>query len=235
MLCAWYGVETAAAVVVAYQKLRGAPLPHCSSHRPPPASALGEGGAAAEGEVAAVEGVGVAAAAGAAVEKGEEEEGEGYYYMAAMRSAGDYAITCRVRQMARSLRRRRHRVYAYYFTHTPNRSINYANLESIGAFHGAEVPFAKPHTVPNWGLKSRFHLRHSVPSPTQPQGTQSPVPGLGPGTSPKVVEIGLRRGQSRAKIVILGVASEASGAGGSSTAMTRVEAFCQCSLSPGNF
>ena len=66
----------------------------------------------------------------------------------------------------------------------------------------ATVYTAKPHTVPNWGLKSRFHLRHSVPSPTQPQGTQSPVPGLGPGTSPKVVEIGLRRGQSRAKIVI---------------------------------
>ena len=106
------------------------------------------------------------------------------------------------------------------------------SLPLAGA-EGSAVCVSKPHTVPNWGLKSRFHLRHSVPSPTQPQGTQSPVPGLGPGTSPKLVEIGLRRGQSRAKIVIFWVASEASG--GSSTAMTQVEAFCQCSLSPGNF
>ena len=32
---------------------------------------------------------------------------------------------------------------------------------------------SKGHTVPNWGLKSHFQLRHSGPSPTQPQGTQS--------------------------------------------------------------
>jgi len=107
---AMFGVETAAAVVAAYQKLR-APLPQCSTHRPPPGGRTGGGGAAAaEGGGAAAERVGVAAEARAAVEGGEEGEGEaaagnrvvkGYYYMAAMRSAGDYAITCRVRQMAR--------------------------------------------------------------------------------------------------------------------------------------
>ena len=117
--------------------------------------------------------------------------------------------------------------------HHNNRATPVLGVHSGNFFSSPEWSLAKPHTVPNWGLKSRFHLRHSVPSPTQPQGTQSPVPGLGPGTSPKVVEIGLRRGQSRAKIVIFWVASEASG--GSSTAMTQVEAFCQCSLSPGNF
>lgn len=62
--------------------------------------------------------------------------------MAAMRSAGDYTITCRVRQAARSLARRNHTVFTYFFTHTPALSLNYGHLESLGAFHGAEVPFA---------------------------------------------------------------------------------------------
>ena len=63
------------------------------------------------------------------------------HYMAAMRSAGDYAITCRVRQAAQALQRSGHRVYTYLFAHTPSFSENYEDLPYLGAFHGAEVPF----------------------------------------------------------------------------------------------
>ena len=69
----------------------------------------------------------------------------GYQYMAAMRSAGDYTITCRVREAAKSLTHHQHAnhsVFSYFFTHTPTYSANYEHLPSLGAFHGAEVPFA---------------------------------------------------------------------------------------------
>lgn len=66
----------------------------------------------------------------------------GEYYMAAMRSAGDFAITCRVRQMARALAHRGHAAFQYFFTATPAFSLNYHNISQLGAFHGAEVPFA---------------------------------------------------------------------------------------------
>ena len=65
-------------------------------------------------------------------------------FMAAMRSAGDYAITCRVRSAATSfatLKSGPMPVYTYYFTHTPKYSANYHNLPTLGAFHGSEVPF----------------------------------------------------------------------------------------------
>ena len=62
-------------------------------------------------------------------------------YMAAMRSAGDYAITCRVRAAAATLAAKGQAVYTYYFAHTPKYSANYEHTASIGAFHGAEVPF----------------------------------------------------------------------------------------------
>jgi carboxylesterase type B len=88
----------------------------------------------------------------------------GLYYMAAMRSAGDYAITCRVRQMAARLSgpptaprgsagggseggggwgvgQRNHSIWLYYFAHTPRFSENYDHLDTLGAFHGSEVPF----------------------------------------------------------------------------------------------
>ena len=55
----------------------------------------------------------------------------GYWYMAAMRSAGDYAITCRVRQMAAALQKRHHKVFSYYFTHQPNTSVNYDELQTL--------------------------------------------------------------------------------------------------------
>jgi len=63
------------------------------------------------------------------------------HYMSAMRSAGDYAITCRVRDAAAELSSRGHAVYTYYFAHTPIYSANYHDLPSLGAFHGSEVPF----------------------------------------------------------------------------------------------
>ena len=61
--------------------------------------------------------------------------------MAAMRSAGDYAISCRVRAAATTLTANGHAVYTYYFTHTPEYSANYDSTRYLGAFHGAEVPF----------------------------------------------------------------------------------------------
>ena len=63
------------------------------------------------------------------------------HYMKAMRSAGDYAITCAARDAAQRLQSRGHRVFTYYFTHQPETSANYHNLPTLGAFHGAEVPF----------------------------------------------------------------------------------------------
>lgn len=128
---AMYGEETASAVVPAYQQLR-APLPQCDHHHHH------------DNQVAAPAArrrrkLTTAAAPPPATPSNTTA---GYYYMAAMRSAGDYAITCRVRQMAASLRHRKHRVFSYYFTHQPNTSVNYDDLQTLGAFHGAEVPFA---------------------------------------------------------------------------------------------
>ena len=68
--------------------------------------------------------------------------GSGAYYMGAMRSAGDYAIGCKVRQASHALAQRGHLVHEYLFTATPTFSLNYHDLPSLGAFHGAEVPFA---------------------------------------------------------------------------------------------
>jgi carboxylesterase type B len=67
--------------------------------------------------------------------------GDGPFYNAAMRSAGDYAISCRVRQASHALARRGHRVWEYQFRATPTFSLNYLNISELGAFHGAEVPF----------------------------------------------------------------------------------------------
>ena len=103
--------------------------------------------AATSAEAAAEEGAAVKAAPLEATEAASSSPPSpppqaGLYYMAAMRSAGDYAITCRVRQMAAQMARRKHAVYTYYFTHTPRFSENYQDLPTLGAFHGAEVPFA---------------------------------------------------------------------------------------------
>ena len=62
-------------------------------------------------------------------------------YMAAMRSAGDSAITCRVRDAARVAAAGDRPTYVYYFVHTPSFSMNYDDLPALGAFHGSEVPF----------------------------------------------------------------------------------------------
>ena len=74
--------------------------------------------------------------------QGPGPPGDGKYYMAAMRSAGDFAITCAVRTAAQQIQQRGGRVFTYYFTHQPIRSDNYQGLDTLGAFHGAEVPFA---------------------------------------------------------------------------------------------
>ena len=98
--------------------------------------------------------------------------------MAAMRSAGDFAITCRVRAAAAAFDALKQPVFTYYFAHTPTFSENCTpprepsnpgraeqrprraapkagahasgphvhvgadrNIPTLGAFHGAEVPF----------------------------------------------------------------------------------------------
>ena len=65
-------------------------------------------------------------------------------WVAAMRAAGDAAITCRVREMLRATQRNGARAWMYTFRATPIYSKNMgdsAELVYMGAFHGAEVPF----------------------------------------------------------------------------------------------
>ena len=67
-------------------------------------------------------------------------------WVAAMRAAGDAAITCRVREILRATQRNGHgaRAWMYTFRATPIYSRNMggsAELVYMGAFHGAEVPF----------------------------------------------------------------------------------------------
>jgi len=65
------------------------------------------------------------------------------YYLAAVRAAGDRAISCPTDGMAQQLAWAGHPVYTYSFLITPNRSVNAApsSMRALGAFHGAEVPF----------------------------------------------------------------------------------------------
>lgn len=58
--------------------------------------------------------------------------------MRAMRLAGDVAIRCPARKLAF---RGPQRTYVYHFTLTPQMSFNFGETLTVGAFHGAEVPF----------------------------------------------------------------------------------------------
>lgn len=62
-------------------------------------------------------------------------------YMIAMRSAGDSAITCRIRDLLLKSVSQGGRGWWYQFTATPLFSLNMGDLPASGAFHGAEVPF----------------------------------------------------------------------------------------------
>jgi len=62
-------------------------------------------------------------------------------WLAAMRSAGDAAILCRTREMLRAAQKLGSAGYWYYFVATPIKSYNMGDIPSMGAFHGAEVPF----------------------------------------------------------------------------------------------
>eukprot|EP01059_Diplonema_ambulator_P033338 TRINITY_DN6911_c1_g1_i1.p1 TRINITY_DN6911_c1_g1~~TRINITY_DN6911_c1_g1_i1.p1 ORF type:complete len:741 (+),score=143.60 TRINITY_DN6911_c1_g1_i1:845-3067(+) len=77
-----------------------------------------------------------------------------YWYMAAMRTAGDSAILCRGKQFLLNAPNRT-QTFQYYFTHTPNYSMNYDSIPYLGAFHGAEVPFA---FVDAWELTTPAEL-----------------------------------------------------------------------------
>ena len=54
---------------------------------------------------------------------------------------GDYILSCPARRAARQLTALGHKVFVYYFNHTPATSINAFDTYLTGAFHGAEVPF----------------------------------------------------------------------------------------------
>ena len=133
---AMYGEETAAAVVPAYQQLR-APLPKCAHHHGAAPAAVDacipEGGDCTEARDSCCPQVPPLPPLKCLLDRAggpmtcdrvqpamaadpDPTAIPGYWYMAAMRSAGDYAITCRVRQMAAALQKRHHKVYAYYFT-----------------------------------------------------------------------------------------------------------------------
>lgn len=62
-------------------------------------------------------------------------------WQAAMRSAGDNAILCRTRELLQSARGRGNRAWWYQFIATPIFSVNSDDLQYLGAFHGAELPF----------------------------------------------------------------------------------------------
>lgn len=62
-------------------------------------------------------------------------------YMVAMRSAGDAAITCRIRDVLIKTQGSGGNGWWYQFTATPISSLNMGDLPASGAFHGAEVPF----------------------------------------------------------------------------------------------
>jgi len=78
------------------------------------------------------------------------------FWQAAMRSAGDSAILCRTRELLRASQGRgNNKTWWYYFTHTPNRSVNMGDLKYYGAFHGAEVPFVWGDSFELTGEKER--------------------------------------------------------------------------------
>merc|ERR1712045_928045 len=55
-----------------------------------------------------------------------------------MRSAGDAAVRCPTRQLAN---RSQSNIFVYEFLVTPGMSLNFGDTSTMGAFHGAEVPF----------------------------------------------------------------------------------------------
>jgi len=65
------------------------------------------------------------------------------FWQAAMRSAGEAAITCRTRDLLQISRGKGQKAWWYHFTATPISTLNEDNsdLPYMGAFHGAEVPF----------------------------------------------------------------------------------------------
>ena len=63
------------------------------------------------------------------------------WWQTAMRASGDSAILCPAREML-AAGGRPGSAYWYFFTATPIHSVNMDDLQYMGAFHGAEVPFA---------------------------------------------------------------------------------------------
>ncbi len=69
-----------------------------------------------------------------------------YWHVAAQRASTDYTIGCPARKLAQQAARSEDKgksrpVFRYFFTHRPKYSENMENIEVMGSFHGAEVPF----------------------------------------------------------------------------------------------
>eukprot|EP00040_Diaphanoeca_grandis_P030474 m.180138 g.180138 ORF g.180138 m.180138 type:complete len:676 (+) comp32008_c0_seq1:172-2199(+) len=64
-----------------------------------------------------------------------------FYYHAAMRAVGDAAIICRTRDLLLNAHKQGHQSWWYYFAATPIYSENMPDIPTMGAFHGAEIPY----------------------------------------------------------------------------------------------
>jgi len=63
------------------------------------------------------------------------------WWWAATRACGDFMMTCTARRAARQWTSFEHDAYNYYFSKTPEYSVNTYPTAPWGAFHGSEVPF----------------------------------------------------------------------------------------------
>jgi hypothetical protein len=63
------------------------------------------------------------------------------WWWAATRATGDFMMTCTARRAAREWAQHGHSAFNYYFSHTPEFSVNTYPTAPWGAFHGSEVPF----------------------------------------------------------------------------------------------
>eukprot|EP00040_Diaphanoeca_grandis_P038637 m.256942 g.256942 ORF g.256942 m.256942 type:complete len:658 (-) comp34847_c0_seq1:163-2136(-) len=64
-----------------------------------------------------------------------------FYWASAMRSVGDEAIVCRIRDLLLKAQKADKKAWWYFFAATPIFSENMGDIPTMGAFHGSEIPF----------------------------------------------------------------------------------------------